>query len=57
MIKRYLFGMMLVQPLWAGDAIATSIVAIRSPESVVIAADILLTVRNGNGADTQASVS
>jgi hypothetical protein len=35
----------LVQPLWSGSSSATSIVCLRSPDSVVIAADSMTTIR------------
>ncbi len=55
MIRRLLYGIVLAQPVWAGNCFATSIVAIRAPDSVVIAADSLLTIRNDTGKDTTKS--
>jgi len=55
MIQRILYCILLAQPIWAGNCFATSIVAIRSPDSVVIAADSLLTIKNGKGQDTTRS--
>ena len=51
MIKRAAYGMALLVSLRAGECSATSIVAIRSRDSVVIAADSMLTIRNSTGAD------
>lgn len=55
MIRRLLFGILALPSLWAGNGHATSIVALRSPDSVVIAADSLLTIRNTAGADIRKS--
>lgn len=55
MFRHFLYGILLAQPIWAGDCFATSIVAIRSPDSVVIAADSLLTMHNGAGKDSTRS--
>jgi hypothetical protein len=52
MMWRLLYSILLAQSICAGNCFATSIVAIRSPDSVVIAADSLLTIRNGAGEDT-----
>jgi hypothetical protein len=52
MIRRLLYGIVLAQPIWACNCFATSIVAIRSPDSVVIAADSLLTIRKSTGDNT-----
>jgi len=54
-IRRLLYGILLVQHVWAGSCFATSVVAIRSPDSVVIAADSLTTIRHGAGKDTTGS--
>lgn len=45
----------LVQPFLARQADATSIVCLRSPDSIVIAADSMLTVRNGNSTSARAT--
>jgi hypothetical protein len=55
MIRRLLYGILLAQPVLAGNCFATSIVAIRSPDSVAIAADSMLTIRHGADKDTTRS--
>lgn len=55
MMRRLLYSILLAQSICAGNCFATSIVAIRSPDSVVIAADSLLTIRNGAGKDSTRS--
>ena len=51
MIRRAAYAIVLLVSIRAGDCPATSIVAIRSQDSVVIAADSLLTIRNSTGDD------
>ena len=46
-IYKYLLPVCIAAPLLGGKANATSIICIRSPESIVIAADSMLTVKNG----------
>jgi hypothetical protein len=52
MIRREAYGIVLLVSIWADDCPATSIVAIRSHDTVAIAADSLLTIHNRNGDDT-----
>ena len=52
MIRRAAYAIVLLVSIWSDDCPATSIVAIRSHDTVAIAADSLLTIRNRTGDDT-----